>query len=57
MVSQPYITSVAENHIGDHVYVTPILRACWNEDLASLTPDEDQGQTVPTSERTELKVQ
>jgi hypothetical protein len=36
---------------------TPISRACWSEDHRSLMPQEDQGQTVPTSERTELKVQ
>src|SRR5262249_54981738 len=28
----PYISSVADIHIGDHVYVTPVSRACWHED-------------------------
>src|SRR5205823_9190129 len=34
----PYIRSVADIHIGDHVYVTPISRACWNEDHLRLIP-------------------
>src|SRR6266498_4548345 len=29
---------VADIHIGDHVYVTPISRACWNEDHLRLIP-------------------
>src|SRR5436309_14312075 len=36
--AKPYIRSVADYHIGDHVYVTPISRACWNEDHRSLIP-------------------
>ncbi|MDP2603438.1 MAG: hypothetical protein Q8S00_12720, partial [Deltaproteobacteria bacterium] len=35
---EPYIRSVANYHIGDHVYVTPISRAFWNEDHRSLIP-------------------
>ena len=35
---RPYIRSVADYHIGDHVYVTLISRACWNEDHRGLIP-------------------
>jgi hypothetical protein len=35
---EPYIRSVADYHNGDHLYVTPILRACWDEDHRSLIP-------------------
>jgi len=28
----PYIGTVADTDVGDHVYVTPILRACRHED-------------------------
>ena len=31
--------------------MTPITTACWNEDHQSLISHEDQGQTVPTSEK------
>jgi hypothetical protein len=34
----PYIRSVADYYIGDHVYVRPISRACWDEDHRSLIP-------------------
>src|SRR5215468_4834902 len=54
----PYIRFVADCHRGDHCYVTPISRTCWNEDHLHPIPNyEDQGETVPSSERTELKVQ
>src|SRR5499425_878903 len=54
----PYIRFVADCHRGDHCYVTPISRACWNEDHLHPIPNyEDQGETVASSERTELKVQ
>jgi hypothetical protein len=32
LATRPYINPVADCHKGIHVYVTSILRACWNED-------------------------
>src|SRR5215467_13296147 len=44
----PYIRFVADCHRGDHCYVTPISRACWNEDHLHPIPNyEDQGGDCP----------
>jgi hypothetical protein len=38
------------------ILVRLISRACWHEDLPCPIPNyEDQGETVPASERTDLR--